>query len=156
MKRYLSLFLMFFVMSLACNLPSNIPLTETPTEAPPAPAVPEEVQATETPAPINTSTSTPVPQNPLVLRDSLCWVGPGNKYDVVSALKTGTRIELIGRGTVDGWWVISNPIYKDACWVRAEDIQIEPGFDTSTLKLIDPPPLPTVTWTPSPTWTPGP
>jgi hypothetical protein len=125
----------------------------TPTLTTPSPAaeIPSATPAfTGTPAPIATA------QNPLVLRDTLCWIGPGNPYDVVSSLKANTRIELIGRGTVTGWWVITNPIYRDACWVQAADVQIEPGFDTSTLKLINPPPLPTPTWTPSQTPTPSP
>ena len=105
---------------------------------------------TDTPAP------TATPQNPLVLRDTLCWIGPGSQYDVVSALQANTRIELIGRGTVTGWWVITNPIYKDACWVQAADVQIEPGFDISHLKIINPPPLPSPIWTPSLTPTPTP
>jgi hypothetical protein len=136
----------------ACNLPSDAPGTATPTVIPTTqvelPTVTPPV--TDTPAP------TATPQNPLVLRATLCWVGPGNLYDVVSALQPQTRIELIGRGTIDGWWVITNPIYKDPCWVQAVDIQIEPGFDTSNLKLIAPPPLPTPTWTPSLTPTPTP
>lgn len=132
----------------ACNLPSNAPVTSTPMIATPTTPTTAILLSTDTPAP------PPTPQNPLVLRDTLCWIGPGSQYDVVSALQANTRIELIGRGVVAGWWVITNPIYKDACWVQAIDLQIEPGFDTSALKLVDPPPLPTPTWTPSPTPTP--
>jgi hypothetical protein len=150
MKKFAFGLLTFALFLQACNLPSNVP-TETPTAT-------ISSTLTSTPTPPATETLAPIatPQNPLVLRDTLCWVGPGNKYDVVSALKVGTRIELLGRGTIDGWWVISNPIYKDACWVQAVDVQIEPGFDTSALKLIAPPPLPTPTWTPSQTPTPSP
>ncbi len=162
MQKYLLYFLAMIVL-LACNLPSAVPQATSPAEVEPGaneppvaqpqgdlPSLTPALSATETPTP------TATPQTPVVLRDTLCWVGPGNKYEVVSALKIGTRLELIGRGTVDGWWVISNPIYKDPCWVQANDVQIEPGFDTSTLKLISPPPLPTPTWTPSITPTPHP
>lgn len=154
MKRLAFPLLTFILFLQACNLPSSAPTTETATVAAPSSQVelPTLTPAvTDTPpAPIAT------PQNPLVLRATLCWIGPGNQYDVVSALQPQTRIQLIGKGTIDGWWVISNPIYKDACWVQAVDVQIEPGFDTSTLKLISPPPLPTPTWTPSKTPTPTP
>lgn len=163
MKKYF-IYLLALIFLLACNLPSaqttspavspsaSAGINEPPVSQPQAdlPSFTPTLSATDTPTP------TATPQNPVVLHDTLCWVGPGNKYDVVSALKTGTRIDLIGRGTVDGWWVISNPIYKDPCWVQANDVQIEPGFDTSTLKLINPPPLPTPTWTPSITPTPHP
>lgn len=143
--------LLIFVLFLqACNLPSGTPTAEAPTVTVPSPLPSATFAAIETPVP------TATPQNPVVLRDTLCWMGPGNQYDVVSALKVGTRIELIGRATIDGWWIISNPIYKDACWVQAAEIQFEPGFDTTALKLIAPPPLPTPTWTPSITPSPTP
>jgi hypothetical protein len=155
MKRFVFPLLTFALFLQACNLPSNAPVTETPTVTNPVPTGQVEIP-TATPAVTDTPAATATPQNPLVLRATLCWVGPGNKYDVVSALQPQTRIELVGRGTIDGWWVITNPIYKDPCWVQAVDIQIEPGFDTSALKLIAPPPLPTPTWTPSQTPTPSP
>jgi hypothetical protein len=153
MKRLALPFLTIILFLQACNLPSGAPQTVTSTVVAPSSPL---VLPTLTPAASETPLPTATPQNPLVLRATLCWVGPGNQYDVVSALQPQTRIQLIGRGTLDGWWVISNPIYKDACWVQAVDVQIEPGFDTSTLKLISPPPLPTPTWTPSMTPTPTP
>lgn len=158
MKRFVFLLMTFVVFLQACNLPSSAPITETAVVVDPGVVVPSPQTdlATSTPSVTDTAAPTATPQNPLVLRATLCWIGPGNKYDVVSALQPETRIQLIGRGTIDGWWVISNPIYKDACWVQAVDVQIEPGFDTSTLKLIAPPPLPTPTWTPSKTPTPTP
>jgi hypothetical protein len=151
MKKPIIPLLTLLLILQACNLPSGAPATPTLTPAQSVSSVP-----TATPTSTDTPMPTATPQNPLVLRDTLCWVGPGNQYDVVSALQANTRIELIGRGTITGWWVITNPIYKDACWVQAVDIQIEPGFDTSTLKLVNPPPLPSPTWTPSQTPTPTP
>jgi hypothetical protein len=160
MKRYVFLFFVVILILQACNLPASAPPTDIPV-APSAESVAtaadipqtqsETPTVTSEPAATDTPSSTATPQNPLVLRDTLCWVGPGNKYEVVSAVKAQTRIELIGRGTVDGWWVIVNPIYKDACWLQSADVQIEPGFDTSKLKLIDPPATPTPTLIPSPT-----
>jgi uncharacterized protein YgiM (DUF1202 family) len=151
MKKTIFPLLAFLLLLQACNLPSGAPVTPTLTTPSLAPGSPTFAPTiTDTPAP------TATPQNPLVLRDTLCWVGPGPQYDVVSALKTNTRVELIGRGTVTGWWVVTNPIYKDACWVKAADVQIEPGFDTSTLKLINPPPTPTPTPSQTPTPTPTP
>ncbi len=162
MKRYVVPLFVLVTLLLACNLPSNLPATEAPASAPEVgePSVPQVEISTATPTAMATDTPAPTatPQNPLVLRDTLCWIGPGNKYPVVSALKPNTRLEMLGRGSVDGWWIISNPIYKDACWVQAQDVQLEPGYDVSALKIINPPPLPTATWTPTkvPTWTPIP
>lgn len=147
-KMILPLVAFLLLLLQACNLPSAKPVTPTMT-----PSLAAE-SPTATPTITDTPTPTATPQNPLVLRDTLCWIGPGPQYDVVSALKENTRVELIGRGAVTNWWVVTNPIYKDACWVQAADVQIEPGFDTSALKVINPPPTPT--FTPTQTHTPTP
>lgn len=122
-------------------------------------------QFTSTPigtaAPMATETSVPLPptpRSPSITRDTLCWVGPGAVYEVVSALQGGSTVELLGRGSIAGWWIVRNPIYKDPCWVRASDIQIDPAYDVSALQIYYPPPTPTFTpsITPSPTSTPTP
>jgi hypothetical protein len=95
--------------------------------------------ATETPLPSST------PQNPLVLETILCWKGPGAQFEVVSALKKDERVELIGQGSIAGWWIVDNPIYHDPCWAQAAHLQIEPGYNTSLLPIYTPPPTPTST-----------
>ena len=154
------------VLLMACNLPSAaITLTaETQPEIPVQ--LPSETSTstlalapfTDTPLPTETPlpSPTPTPENPLVLRTTLCWVGPGAQYDVVSALKEGERIELIGQGSIPDWWIVRNPIYHDPCWAQAQDIQIEPGYDTSSLEIYFPPPTPTPTASSTPTATPTP
>jgi hypothetical protein len=153
---------------LACNLPS----------APPTPdaggtmiavtffAYQTKVSASQTALPSNITTTpvstntisiqfTSTPNNPLVIRDALCWVGPGNAYEVVSAVKTGTQVQLLGRGSLSGWYIINNPIYHDPCWIEAANLQIDPGFNILGLPIINPPPspTPTLTKTPEPTAT---
>lgn len=109
---------------------------------------------TSTPTPEENATPTPTatealpistPQNPLVLEATLCWKGPGAQYEVVSALKKDERIELIGQGSIAGWWIVNNPIYHDPCWAQTKDLQIEPGYNTSALPIYTPPPTPTST-----------
>jgi hypothetical protein len=109
---------------------------------------------TSTPAAASPTTApavTPVQQGPLVTIDSLCWVGPGNQYEVVSAIRTGTHVELLGRGTIAGWYIVRNPIYHDPCWVQATSLQIDPAFDLTGLPYFSPPPTPTPTPTNTPT-----
>ena len=113
----------------------------------------------ENPTPTQTATDaapTATPQNPLVLETTLCWKGPGDQYEVVSALKKDERVELIGQGSITGWWIVNNPIYHDPCWAQARDLQIEPGYNTAALPIYTPPPTPTSTPsdTPTPTSTP--
>jgi hypothetical protein len=113
-----------------------------------------EVSTLETPAPLDTATFTPVvtatstftpfptPQNPLVIRDTLCWLGPGQRYQVSSSLHAGTRVILLGQGSIPGWWVVEGPVYHDPCWTPQQDLQIDIGYDLSGLPSYDPPPTP--------------
>jgi uncharacterized protein YgiM (DUF1202 family) len=114
--------------------------------------------STETSIPSNTNppSSTPAPGNPVVIHDALCWVGPGNIYEVVSSVKTGTTVQLIGVGSISGWYIINNPIYHDPCWIAAANLQIDPAYNLSGLRIYNPPstPTPTSTDTPAPTYTP--
>ena len=148
---------------LACNLPAGVmnPILEaTSTAQPAAAATIALVPATETPTPAQAATNTslpsptPTPQNPLVIIAALCWEGPGAIYEVVSAVKVGERVELLGRGSISGWWVIKNPIYRDPCWLPENTLQIDPGYNLSNLKVFSPPSTPTPTHLPSPTPTP--
>ena len=104
----------------ACNLPSAGTTGPTPvapealaqtavaatlsaiqaeTAAIPTGTVPPQ-EPTATPTVAFTFTPFPTPQNPLVVKDALCWMGPGPVYEVVSSVKTGIRVELqIGRAS---------------------------------------------------------
>jgi hypothetical protein len=157
----------------ACNLPNSaqeaepqdtvatwvaLTLTAQGNTAPiPTSTLNPEVNVTLPPASTATKVlPTTTPQNPLVLETTLCWKGPGSQYEVVSALKKDERVELIGQGSLAGWWIVDNPIYHDPCWAQARDLQIEPGYNTAALPIYTPPPSPTPTPsnTPTPTSTP--
>ena len=156
----------------ACNLPgggkeqvkaqdtvatwvaASLTAQAAPAPLPSATAMPAE--SATLPPTATEALPTATPQNPLVLAATLCWEGPGAQYEVVSALKGGERVELIGQGSIAGWWIVNNPIYHDPCWAQAKDLQIEPGYDTSALKIYYPPPTPTSTPVDTPTPTPTP
>jgi hypothetical protein len=157
---------------LGCNLPSGSPtpdlsgtiiastlgvlqtnsaLTLT-AEGPSATATPVAVG---TPPPVASETHTPRPaQNPVVTKDSLCWVGPGSQFEVVSAIPAGTPVELLGRGTLPGWYIVRNPIYRDPCWIPAANLSVPPGTDLASLPYFSPPDTPTFTPTKTPLNTP--
>jgi hypothetical protein len=145
----------------ACNLPGAqeeeapdtvatwvaATLTAMGTSAPLPSSTPDPgANASATPLP-PTETAQPAatPQNPLVLETVLCWQGPGNQFEVVSALKKDERVKLIGQASLPGWWIVDNPIYHDPCWAQAAYLQIEPGYNTSGLPVYTPPPTPTST-----------
>ncbi len=122
--------------TLTAALPPDTPIPAPVTAAPPA--------------------STSTPQNTVVTILALCWTGPGNAYPVVSSVKVGTSVELMGVGSIAGWYVIKNPTYHDACWIEGKNLKIDPNFNRSTLKIYNPPPTPgpTETEVPPPTDTP--
>ena len=125
----------------ATTLTAQAALAPNPTSTP----IPE-VDVTLAPSPTATEVlPTTTPQNPLVLETTLCWKGPGTQYEVVSALKKDERVELLGQGSIAGWWIVNNPIYHDPCWSQAKDLQIEPGYNTAALPIYTPPPTPTST-----------
>lgn len=154
--------LSLILASLACTMGAHRPapiaangsVAETPTIAL-APSLTQTQPAaaealTRIPA-ANTSSVpavTPTPQNPLVTSTAYCWSGPAGtalKYELVSSIQAGTRVQLLGKGIVDGWWVVRNPRYNDPCWIQQQDVQIDPAYDLSTLKTYPIPPTPTAT-----------
>jgi uncharacterized protein YgiM (DUF1202 family) len=116
----------------------------------------QQAASTDTAAPVPTDiqppSATPTQAKPVVIHDALCSQGPGNNYEVVSSVKTGTVVEIIGRGSIAGWFIITNPIYHDPCWIASVNLQIDPGFNVSGLRVYNPPSSPT----PRPTRTPVP
>ncbi len=159
MRRMLCLGLLLLLAVIACNLPSAAVPTNSLQFAVPSitHAVSQTTTAISTAEPIGTLSITPIPsltdtsvpavsptpQNPLVKIDSLCWGGPGKTYEVISTIRSGTRVVLLGRGIIDGWWIVKNPTYHDPCWLPAGSLQIDPAMDLSGLQVYKVPPTPT-------------
>ena len=102
---------------------------------------------TLTPRPKSTATSLPTmtptagpPKPPIVINFAGCWRGPGPNYVLVSNISKGQRVELIGIGSVAGWYVIINPYFHQACWIQAADLSIHVGTDLSKLSVMTPSP----------------
>ncbi len=136
---------------------------QTPPTSPPTAIVTiTEIPIPTTPAPFlilsPSPTFNPNVSNSTVIQDTLCWLGPGPGYEVSSAILSGTRVTLLGWGSIGGWWVIRNPTYHDPCWMHQEDLQIDYGVNPYSLKVFYPPPTltPTRTATPTSTRTPTP
>ena len=115
---------------------------------------PSEVPIISTFTPMPTITTTPsafpTAQNPLVIQNTLCWLGPGPGYQVSSSVHAGTRVILLGQGSIPGWWVIEGPVYHDPCWMPQQDLQIDVGYDFHDLRMYDPPATPRPTKTKMP------
>jgi hypothetical protein len=124
--------------------PTNTPLpTSTPTFIAAAPD------------PVGTANSAGSGQGkPTVINTTLCWVGPGPAYKVVSSIKPGVELDVRAVGSLPGWLVVSNPVYHDLCWLKVEDVQLPPNFSAAGLPIYNPPPTPGPKPEPKPTATP--
>jgi len=110
--------------------------------------------ATLTPSPQPSVTATVEPRKPTVKSLALCWTGPGPVYEVVSSVKQGTAVDILGVGSKAGWFVIDNPTYHNRCWMEAANLDVDPNLNVSALKIYNPPPTPGPKETPVPTETP--
>ncbi len=169
LRRYLAACLLVGLAAVSCTLPvatsgsdaagTNVAATiyvmQTGAASTQTALVVEVPTSAATPVPSATVTAsiTPTPQNPTVTKLTLCLTGPGNVYNVVSSLKPGTQVELIGVGSVPGWFVAMNPTYHQRCWIASQDLRLDPAFNVATLKVYNPPPTPgpKITLTPTPT-----
>ena len=164
MKRFALAGFMVSAVLLACGFPleSQTPTAHQTVLAATVFVMQTEVSTLQSPEPSDTATFTPVitdtstpspfptAQNPLVIHNTLCWLGPGPGYQVSSSLHAGTRVILLGQGSIPGWWVVEGPVYHDPCWTPQQDIQIDIGYDFSGLPIIDPPATPKPTKTKMP------
>jgi hypothetical protein len=102
-----------------------------------------------TPVPVTPTvvpTETPIPEPThdqssrivVVNKQAACWFGPGPKYALESYISHTKKVELLGVGSVEGWYVIMNPYFYQACWIAAEDLDIPSYLDLSLLPVITP------------------
>jgi hypothetical protein len=107
-------------------------LTETAHAAPPTPTL------TLTPKPQETPT-TPAPiAQPVVLNFAGCWYGPGPTYTLESNISKGKKVQILGVGSVAGWFIIYNPYFHQPCWIAASDLQIDPRMSLTKYPVMTP------------------
>ncbi len=79
-----------------------------------------------------------------VNRNTLCWRGPGDVYEVVHALFAGQDVKVIGEDAQQKWYILDSPFYPGAsCWTEHEAVTAHP--DVVVLTIIPVPPTPTQT-----------
>jgi hypothetical protein len=160
---------LLLLVASGCNLPSSSPpadvgatmiaatvsVLQTDAAASATAAVTPPPVPSEAPTPTSyvSPTSTAEPQPPTVTDLSLCYTGPGPVYPVVSSVKAGTQVKILGVGSTVGWFVIENPTYHDRCWLEASNLQLDPNLNVAGLKVYNPPPTPGPKETPVPTAT---
>jgi hypothetical protein len=110
----------------AAASPTPLPPTITPTQSP-------------TPAPTLTPTSSGPPKRPQTLTFASCGLGgPEPQYAHETSISKGKGVELLGIGSIQGWYVIRDPYFHRPCWIAAADLKIFPGTDLSTYPIMTP------------------
>jgi uncharacterized protein YraI len=145
------------LMLTGCNLPQASPVP--PLEAQAATlvaatlnartmmATPTAAQSMPTLAPTATlpptATITPTYATPLlkISEDTNCRTGPGQDYEIVTVIKAGKQVEIIGRPPTGNYWVVKNPANSNPCWVWGE--YATPSGSIHILPSITPPPTAT-------------
>lgn len=129
------------LVALACSWSEVAPL--------PAPVIepsllPTFAISTLTPVPTETlpPTATSTPEVPIAWPKNLgvnCRFGPGQEWEVVNTIPTGTVAEIRGRTVNTAWWYVSNPMKFDDsfCWV-AYDV-VDTAGNLNTIRIVEPP-----------------
>ena len=73
--------------------------------------------APPTPTPVSGVTPTPSVVTLKVSVPTNCRVGPGKAYEIVTVLRTGKTVNVVGRHATADFWVIENPAGTGTCWV---------------------------------------
>jgi hypothetical protein len=123
--------------TLAVQLAAQM-LTQTAAAGTPTPLPPT---ITPTAGPSETPTIEPTkekPKRPAILKFTGCYYGPGLEYGLDSNIDENKKVEIVGIGSVPGWYVIINPYFHKQCWVAASDIWIDPNMDLSWLPVMTP------------------
>ncbi len=116
-------------------------LTQTAGAATPTPLPPTITLTpsfTETPIPPPTSSEPPKP--PRVNQFTTCWRGPGPEYQHVTNIDEKRKVDIIGIGSVEGWYVIRDPYFYNICWIQAAHVNVDPAMDLSWLPVMTPQP----------------
>jgi len=92
-----------------------------------------EVPPTPTPASVTLQVSV----------DTNCRTGPGIPYPIVTILRIGKKVEVIGRNSAGTYWVIQNPTGSGHCWVWGKYASLTGR--TESLQIWDHPATPTPT-----------
>jgi hypothetical protein len=111
-------------------------LTQTAAAASPTPTL--TLTPSPTDAPTVTPTSSEPPRRPMTLSFAGCWFGPGPSYTLESNIDKGKGVELLGTGSVPGWYIVRNPYFHRPCWIQATDLKIFEGTDLSKYPVMTP------------------
>ncbi len=126
-------------MSTAIARAAQTILTETAAASSPTPTVTVTPTLTPTEAAPVSPTANATPKPPTIGNFTGCWYGPGQTYTLESNISKGARVQVLGIGSVPGWYVIRNPYFHKPCWVPASQLENLPA-NATTLPVMTPGP----------------
>jgi hypothetical protein len=121
-------------------------LTQTAGAVTPTPLPPTETPTPEFTATPEAPTEQPVIDPPNVTTFAGCYAGPGDNYTLVSNIDPSIRkagrqvVTILGIGSVPGWYIIRNPYFNNPCWIKAENLNVDPDMDMTQFPTMTPPP----------------
>ena len=121
----------------ATNIAMGVALAWTRTAE--APTVTPSATPTHTPHPPTvTPTKGPI-KPPTVLNFASCFWGPWSRdtaYGLESNIEVGEQVQVVGIGSVPGWYIIINPYFQQKCWIQASNLTIDPNMDLSQYPIM--------------------
>ncbi len=61
--------------------------------------------------------------------NAACRSGPGTDFKVIATFPAGTTVDMTGKDTTDGYWIVQDPTSRDLCWIQAQDATPSGSFD---------------------------
>lgn len=125
---------------------ANDMMTQTAGAVTPTPLPPTETPTPEFTATPEAPTEKPVIDSPNVTTFAGCYAGPGDNYTLVSNIDPSIRkagrqvVTILGVGSVPGWYIIRNPYFNNPCWIKAENLNVDPNMDLTQFPVMTPPP----------------
>lgn len=125
---------------------ASVMLTQTAGAVTPTPLPPTETPTPEFTATPEVPTEKPAIDPPNVTTFAGCYAGPGDNYTLVSNIDPSIRkagrqvVTILGIGSVPGWYIIRNPYFNNPCWIKAENLNVDPNMDMTQFPTMTPPP----------------
>jgi len=128
----------------ATQAPAASPIAPTPT-LPPAQAATASSAPTATTTVAQTATSAPTATAQLTAQvipsiNAYCRKGPGSGYYEITYLQQGTAYNVIGRNSLNTWWLVQAP-GNVTCWMGDPGATQQGPVDQASIGLVQPLPV---------------
>ena len=133
----------------ACSVPGSQPASQSPSvNDQAATIVAATMIAVASQPPVTTPFSSPVAATPtsgtkpslfINIDKAACRSGPGPDFKVIATYPAGTTVDLVGQDSADSYWIVTDPISHDLCWVSVMDAT--PSGDFQSLPQMTPQPV---------------